>query len=298
MERRKFIKLSLLTGATTLLPGAAASLFSQSAPEAVWVEDAEPPALLHSALQAFGGMKSFISKGDVVAVKPNIGWDRAPQFAANTNPELVAEVVKACYEAGAKEVKVFDRTCNNPQRCYHNSGIAAEVEKYDGQMKQVRDHHFKTTALPKGQILKEWPLYREYLESDKQINIPIAKHHAMARVTLSLKNLMGIMGGNRGNLHNGFEKKIIDIDQHILPTLTIIDAFRILRRNGPVGGNLNDVEMPRTLIMSRCAVSADMLGLRLFGLEVADVPYLEEAYRRGLNQYDPLKINLQKINLS
>lgn len=299
MKRRDFIKYTALAGTAlsvgTLTPPALVQ--SATPPEAVWVSGGEPEELLHAALSAFGGMKHFISRGDVVVVKPNIGWDRAPEFAANTNPQLVAAVVKACYDAGAATVKVFDRTCNNPRRCYLNSKIETYARKVGARVEAIREHKFVKLPLKDGLELKEWPIYREYLEADKVINIPIAKHHSLARVTLGLKNLMGVMGGNRGDIHNHFSRKLIDIDSHILPTLTIVDAYRILLRNGPRGGNLGDVALRKTLIMSPCTVTADRLALELFQLQFNDVPHVQEAYRRGLNRYDFRTLNLKRISL-
>jgi uncharacterized protein (DUF362 family) len=297
MKRRDFVKLSLMAGTGYVMGGSSQLLFA-SQPNAVWVSGGEPLALLQAAIESFSGLSSFISKGDRVVIKPNIGWDRKPEQAANTNPELVAGLVKICFEAGAAKVKIFDRTCNNPQRCYKNSQIEMLSKKYGADVEQIRDFKFKDYGLPEGELLKEWPIYQDYLEADKVINIPIAKHHSMSRVSLGLKNLMGVMGGNRGSLHNKFTQKINDINAHILPTLTIIDAYRILLRNGPSGGNINDVKIEKALIMSPCTVTADYLALGLFNLNIADVPHIQEAVNRGLNKYDIAKLDVKRINLS
>ena len=297
MYRRDFMKASLLWGTGYLIGGKPLSLFAAQ-PEAVWVTGGEPLALLEAAMGAFGGIKNFISKGDQVVIKPNIGWDRKPEQAANTNPQLVAEVVKMCYDAGAAKVRLFDRTCNNPQRCYKNSQIETLAKNSGAEVEQIRDFKFKGYSLPEGKILKEWPIYKDYLDADKVINIPIAKHHSMSRVSLGLKNLMGIMGGNRGLLHNNFTQKINDICAQILPTLTIIDAYRILLRNGPSGGNINDVRVEKTLIMSPCTVTTDFLALNLFDLTVTEVPHVKEAIQRGLNKFDLNKLDIKKIDLS
>jgi uncharacterized protein (DUF362 family) len=300
MKRRQFVRMSLQAGAASVILGQGFNLLAAppEEPEAVWISGGEPEGLLAAALQVYGGMQRFISRGDVVVVKPNIGWDRAPQFAANTNPDLVAAVIKACFDAGASKVKVFERTCNNAQRCYRSSMLEAVAKEHGADVEQVRDFRFREIALPGGEILKNWPVYKDYLEADKIINIPIAKHHSMALVSGGLKNLMGVMGGNRGEIHNHFNKKLIDIGSNILPTLTIIDAYRILLRNGPVGGNLGDVKLTKTLIMSRCTVTADTLALRLFNRQIEDIPYLREAYARGLNKFDPANLKLQRVDLS
>jgi uncharacterized protein (DUF362 family) len=300
MLRRDFIRTSFSLGAGSLLLGNSTKLlsFPTAKPDAVWVQGGEPTELLTRALEKYGGMGNFISKGDVVVVKPNMGWDRAPEFAANTNPILVADVAKKCIEAGAKKVKIFDRTCNNPNRCYKNSKIEELSKKAGADVEQIRKIKFKDISLPNGEILKKWAVYKDYLDADKVINIPIAKHHSLCRITLGLKNLMGVMGGNRGNIHNHFSKKLIDIDAEILPTLTIIDAYRVLTRNGPSGGNLNDVKFTKTLIMSPCNVTADILALELFDLKVQHVPHIQEAITRGLNKYDPNQLSVERININ
>ncbi|MBN2367186.1 MAG: DUF362 domain-containing protein [Calditrichaeota bacterium] len=297
MDRRKFLKYSLAIGSAVAFLEHPFHLFA-STPEAVRVSGAEPPELLRAALGAFGGIQSFVSRGDVVVIKPNIGWDRTPEQAATTNPILIGELVKSCYDAGAKKVKVFDRTCNNPRRCYQNSAIQASAEQFGAEVEQIRDFKFRSVSLPEGEILKEWPIYKDYLEADKVINVPVAKHHSMSRVTLGLKNLMGIMGGNRGAIHNRFSEKINDISAAILPSLTIIDAYRILLRNGPSGGNMNDVKLTKTLIMSPCTVSADVLSLDLFDRKLEEVPYIREAINRGMNKYKLETLNVKRIQLS
>lgn len=300
MDRRKFLKTTT-AGAVglSLSQLAVNNIFAQDTyPDVAWIENGEPVQLLKSALEVMGGMKRFINKGDVVVVKPNIGWDRAPEFAANTNPDLVAEVVKECFKAGAKEVKIFDRTCNNKNRCYKNSQIQAKAEDAGADVFHMRKNKYKEVEIPKGEVLKSWEIYKDYLEADKVINIPIAKHHSLNFVSLGLKNLMGVMGGNRGSLHNEFFKKLVDIDSQIMPTLTIVDAYRMLMANGPVGGNLADVKTARSLIMSPCTVSADYTALKLFELDLEQVGHVNEAYKRGLNLYDLKKLNVKKIAIS
>ncbi|MFB0516635.1 MAG: DUF362 domain-containing protein [Candidatus Neomarinimicrobiota bacterium] len=302
MKRLDFLKTTTagLIGLSPLLSGRSLlkALVNQPVPDVVWVENGEPMQLIRAAAAAYGGMGRFISKGDIVVVKPNIGWDRAPEYAANTNPDLIAELVKLCLDAGARKVKVFDRSCDVALRCYRSSEIEARAKEAGAEVQQVREHRFKTIALRKGERLKEWPIYQDYLEADKVINVPVAKHHYLCRATLGLKNLMGVMGGSRGEIHNGFSIKLVDIASEILPTLTIIDAYRILTRNGPTGGNLADVKQPRSLIMSPCIVTADYVATALFGLEPQQVGHIQEAVRRGLNRYDVANLKLEKISLS
>ncbi|WP_456443802.1 DUF362 domain-containing protein [Caldithrix abyssi] len=298
MRRRRFIRLaSTALASLSFFPYSVGKLRAQSLPQAVWVENGEPEALLRRALKEYGGLERFIQKGDRVVIKPNIGWDRPPELAANTNPHLVAALVKACKQAGAREVIVFDRTCNNPRRCYRNSQIEKLAKDAGARVEQIRPNRFKNIAI-QGQLVKEWPIYETYLKADKVINVPIAKHHSLSRVTLGLKNLMGVMGGNRGDIHNHFAQKLAEIDSKILPTLTIIDAYRILTDNGPIGGNPKDVKLTKTLIISDCTVSADYLALQLFDLKLDEVAHVQVAYQMGLAKYAPEKLKVKRIQLS
>ncbi|MFC1547127.1 DUF362 domain-containing protein [Candidatus Neomarinimicrobiota bacterium] len=303
MKRRDFIKTSA-TGIAgfSLLPAFLRSQdrpsLSVNPPDVVWIENGEPAELIRAAIGEFGGIEQFISKGDIVVIKPNIGFDRMPRQAATTNPDLVAEVVKQCRQAGAKKIKVFDRSTNNPQRCYYNSEIEKKAKAAGAQVYHVYEHRFKEIDLPNGEVIKKWPVYVDYIEADKTINIPIAKQHSMDRVTLGQKNLMGIMGGNRGEIHNGFSKKLADITSAIMPTFTIIDAYRILTANGPSGGSTGDVKTTRTLIMSRCTVTADYAALPLFDLSVNQVGHISEMVERGQQKCDLDNLKLRKIDLS
>jgi uncharacterized protein (DUF362 family) len=301
MKRRHFIKNSSLgLLGINFIPQhlSADSNRTKNMPDVVWAQNGEPDHLLTAALTQYGGIERFISPGDTVVIKPNMGWDKEPQFAANTNPVLIKKITELCFEAGTKTVKIFDNSCNNPRRCYENSGIQTLAGEAGADVIQMREKRYVALKIKNGKILKEWPVYLDYMDADKTINVPIAKHHSLCKVSLGLKNLMGVMGGNRGLLHTEFDLKLIDIDQEIMPTLTIIDAYRILTNNGPVGGDLADVDVKKTLIISDCLVSADVTALQLFDLKLQQVGYLKEAVNRKLNKYDPTNLEIKKISLS
>ncbi|HEY3490268.1 MAG TPA: DUF362 domain-containing protein [Candidatus Deferrimicrobiaceae bacterium] len=298
MNRRDFLKLA---GGAAGLAAASGSIpaFAKAAPAphpkgGAVVGAASGPGVaanVRRAIAAVGGIGAFVSRGDVVVLKPNIGWDRKPEQAADTDPELVVAVAELCLSAGAKSVRVFDRTCNEPRRCYVNSGIQDAVERFAAksgagrsvQIYHVEDRKFVRTVIPGATAMKEWELYRDALEADKIINLPVAKHHSLAGITLGLKNMMGIMGGNRGQLHFNLADCLVDLQRRIPARLTVIDATRVLLRNGPSGGNLADVKAFNTVFASGNALAADLAAAdRIFGFKAADVAHLKKALDSGL----------------
>ena len=284
ISRRDFIGVTAAGAAALML---ARPLFSQETERTTLVlvrGGTESEAFL-AAMEALSGLGQFALKEKTVALKPNIGWDRLPEQAANTNPDLVAAAVKALRAQGAS-VQVFDNTCNAAQRCYRRSGIEQAAQDAGAKVSFINERRFEDVELPEGIKVKQWPIYRDYLRADLRINMPILKHHSLAGVTMGLKNLMGVMGGERSTIHNGFDEKIVDISAPILPELTILDARRILLRNGPTGGDLADVRIMNALIAGFDPVAVDAEGARLFGTPPEDLKYLVEAQRRGLGSIE------------
>ena len=300
MNRRKFVKSAAITIAGLSVPNFIDSLVSDlGASERIDLavaRGASPANITRAAVDAMGGMKKFVSRGDIVVVKPNMAWDRTPEQAGNTNPEVVAEVVKMCFEAGAKKVKVFDRTVNDPRRCYVQSGISDAVKALGADISYVDERKFKEMNV-KGEAMKTWPLYTELFEADKVINIPIAKHHSLATLTMSMKNWMGVMGGSRRQIHQRLDESLVDLSGFIKPTLTILDAVRILTANGPQGGNLADVKKLDTVIAGVDQVAVDSLGATLFGMKGSDLGYVKMADKRGLGTMDIAKLKIKKVNI-
>lgn len=302
IDRRKFLKIAGMAGVAMsgmieipLLNGAQNN--PKPALDLAVVQNGEPAMLVQNAIDMLGGISRFVKKGNVVVVKPNIGWDRVPEQAATTNPEIVAEVVRLCLQAGASKVKVFDSTCNEARRCYNRSQIEKMASQAGADVSHIYQQKFQNTTIPQGKELKSWEFYRDALEADVFINVPIAKHHSLSRVTLGLKNIMGVIGGNRGKIHNHFDVKIVDLNMVIKPQLTIIDAIRILMNNGPQGGNLNDVKVMNTIIAGVDPVAVDAYGATLFGLKPAELGFLVEAKNRGLGTMDLNVLKIERVNL-
>lgn len=300
MDRRKFLKLTVLAGIGLSMPpelNALAEAAEASAlPDLVVAHGASPEQIVKAAIGAMGGIKKFISRGDIVVIKPNIGWDRTPEQAGNTNPEVVAVVVKLCFEAGAKKVKVFDRPVNDPRRCYVQSGIAPAARASGAEVDYVDERKFKDMAI-NGEALKSWPLYSEVFDADKVINIPIAKHHGLAKLTMSMKNWMGVMGGSRRQIHQKLDESLVDLSMKIKPTLTILDAVRILTANGPQGGSLADVKKLDTVIVGIDPVAIDSYGATLFGMKGSDLGYVRIGDKLGLGKMNLSNLKIKKIQV-
>lgn len=245
------------------------------------------------AVRALGGIHRFVSRGDVVVVKPNAAWDRTPEQAANTNPELVGELVRLCLEAGARKVLVADVPVNDAQSTYVRSGIGAATRGAGGELIYPEERLFREVNL-QGEVLTEWPVLQPFLEADKLINVPVAKHHSLTRVTLGLKNLYGVIGGQRHRLHQRIHESLADLAGFLRPTLTVMDCWRVLLRNGPSGGSLADVAVRRTIAVSTDPVAADAwAAATIWGLPAASLPYLGLAAARGIGTPDYEKVKTQ-----
>lgn len=300
MNRRDLLKIAAVTGAALCLPNAINKMIDSAEaseiPDLVVAHGPSPKQTIRAAIDAMGGIRKFISRGDVVIIKPNIAWDRVPEQAATTNPEVVSAIVQLCFEAGAKKIKVFDRPVNDPRRCYVQSGISAAVKSLGAEMDFVDERKFKEVSI-KGNAIKSWPIYTEIFEADKIINVPIAKHHGLAKLTMSIKNWMGVMGGSRNAIHQKINESLADLGLLIKPSLTVLDAVRILTANGPQGGNLTDVKKLDTVVLGTDQVAVDSYGATLFGMKGSDLGYVRAAHAMGLGTMDISKLKVKKINI-
>lgn len=296
MNRREFLKLTAMAGAGAMLPFDARLLAAQAPPDMVIAQGPSPQAITAAALDAMGGMKRFVARGDIVVVKPNIGWDRTPEYAATTNPFVVGALVRLCLDAGAKKVKVFDRPVNDPRRCYVQSGIAEAARQAGAEVSYADEGKFKEMTL-NGASLKTWPLYTDIFEADKVINVPIAKTHGLSQLTLGMKNWMGIMGGRRSRIHRRIDENLVDVARVVKPTLTVLDAVRILTDSGPQGGDLRDVRKLDTVAVSIDPVAVDAFGATLFGLKGSDLGCIKLADAAGLGKMDYARLNVRRIKV-
>ena len=257
---------------------------------------ATPTQLVEAVLAAMGGMQRFVSRGDIVAIKPNIGWDRSPLHGANTNPEVVAAVVKACYSAGAKHVVVTDASCNDPGRCFQKSGIWNAAYAMGAEVVLPTEHRFRSMRL-RGALLDEWPVYTPLINADKVINIPVAKHHNLSKYTAAMKNWYGVLGGRRNRLHQSIDLSIADLATFMRPTLTIVDAVRVLMRNGPQGGNFDDAREAHIVAASTDQVAIDAWGCQLIGQKRENLQYLALAQERGIGTMAFEKLRIKEVSV-
>ncbi len=267
-----------------------------SYPELVIVHGLDSLKMARTVFEKLGGISRFISAGDRVLIKPNVGWDRQPEQAANTNPELVGAVVGLCREAGAAEVVVTDVSINDPYRSFARSGIEAAVKRAGGRIRFSTGNDFVLTDL-KGEVLKVWPVSRFFHEANKIINLPVVKHHSLSKCTISMKNWYGILGGRRNRLHQDINVSITDLAAAVRPTLTMVDATRVLFRNGPTGGNISDVSVENTIVAGLDEVALDAYGLQFLDINADEVPFLQMGEKRGLGVTDWKSLNYTEVSI-
>lgn len=303
INRREFFRdLGLAAGAAAFL-----SREAFGADEAVWpyaplktadvivCEGTAYKTLLTRAFDKLGGLKKYINGGDSVLVKPNIAWDRAPEYGATTNPFVVAALVELCLAAGAGGVKVYDNTCANCRRSYDSSGIADAARDAGAKVSYVDTALGKTVNIPNGVAVKKAEVYADVLDTDVIINVPIAKDHSLSRLTLGMKNLLGILVENRGRWHQRINQKLVDLAQVVTPTLTVIDATRIMTSNGPTGGELGYVKRLDKLVVTTDVTAADAYAATLFGLEPTDLGVVKEAQKRDFGTADVERMNVSTV---
>ena len=252
-----------------------------SRPPLVVATGGDPAARVRAALAALGGMERFVKRGETVLVKPNMAWDRAPEQGANTNPEVVAEVVRLCRVAGARRVIVTDNPVHDGARVAERSGIRAAVAAAGGDFILPGASGFERATLG-GSVLASWDVLSVLFQADRLVNVPVAKHHSLSRLTCGLKNHMGLIGGSRGRLHQEIHPSLVDLAAAFRPTLTVVDATRVMMRNGPTGGRLDDVAAVNAVAAGTDPVACDAWAARQIGLDPIDVGHVVQADGRGL----------------
>lgn len=305
MKRREFLEQTVKAGATAAIASSFGTLgtalargLPQSKTDLIAVKNGEPAAMFDKAMEALGGMKSFVRKGQSVVVKPNIGWDAVPERAANTNPQLVGRIVQHCLNAGAKEVLVFDNTCDNWTRAYGNSGIEKAVKDAGGKLVPGNSEgYYQDVQVKAGKRLTSAKVHEVILSSDVFINVPILKNHGSSKLTISMKNLMGIVWDRRYWHRNDLHQCIADFATYRKPDLNVVDAYAVMKQNGPRGVSTADVTLMKSLLVSRDIVAADAAAAKLYGMDPAAVPYIQYAHELRAGSMELDKMNIKRITL-
>lgn len=311
MDRRDFLKAFAVAGAAaTVQQVGAMDLMSQTMSNAsgekvdlVAVMGGEPEEMFRRGIAEMGGMKNFVKPGMKVAVKPNIGWDKVPELAGNTNPKLVAEIIKQCFDAGASEVTVFDHTCDDWIKCYKNSGIEDAAKAAGAKvMPAHQESYYRAIDLPRGKKMKSAKVHEAILDSDVWINVPVLKNHGGANLTISMKNLMGIVW-DRGYFHqNDLQQCIADIcSMDKMAVLNVVDAYRIVKTNGPRGRSASDVVLTKGLFVSQDIVAVDTAAAKFFNqvrsMPLESVSHLANGQALGIGTMDLDKLNIKRIKI-
>jgi len=254
-------------------------------PRIVLAENVDHILALNASLDAIGGIKRFVKPNEKVVIKPNVGWDRTPEQGADTNPVLVGEMVRKCLDAGAREVVVSDITCNHAPRCFIRSGIREAVESSGGKVILPQEEDYVKIDLG-GQLLTVWPVLRHFIETDKFINMPVVKNHSLSVCTIGMKNLYGIIGGRRNQLHQSIDQSIVDLAAFCQPTLTVIDATRVMFRGGPTGGSLENIAIKNSVVCATDQVAGDARAALFIDVNAERVGHIVLAHKSGLGNID------------
>jgi len=307
MKRRDFLSKSIGAGIAagtgvgllSLEEAFAGSVSNPQAPyDLVAVMGGEPEVMFERGIAALGGMRNYVKSGQTVVVKPNMAWDRSPEHGANTHPGLVGRIVRECVAAGAKEVFVLDHTCDEWRSAYATSGIERAARDAGARVITGNSEgNYKEVTIPGGKSLKTTKVHERIMDCDVFINVPVLKHHNATQITVSMKNLMGIIW-DRGWWHrNDLHQCIADMVAYRKPDLNIVDAYRVMRRNGPKGVSVSDATLERTQILSADIVAADAAAARVFGLEPQTVAHIRIGDAMGFGVMDTSKLNISRIRV-
>jgi len=306
MKRRDFIQKTVgasVASGVLMTTAGFTEVFGEETPatgaiDLVAVKGGEPDVMFEKGIAEIGGMGRFVKTDNVVVVKPNIGWDTPPERAANTNPVLIGKIVEHCFNAGAKEVLVFDNTCDEWTRCYKNSGIEEAVKNAGGKMVTGKDKKmYKEVEVEKGKSLKSTTVHELILNADVFINVPVLKNHGGATMSLTMKNLMGVVW-DRGWWHkNNLHQCIADFASFKKPDLNIIDGYNVMKRNGPRGVSVDDVVNMKYQILSTDMVAADTAAAKIFGVDLTKVKHIAMAEELGVGTMDLKSLNIKRITI-
>ncbi|MDP6779107.1 MAG: DUF362 domain-containing protein [Candidatus Latescibacteria bacterium] len=253
--------------------------------------------MVRAALGEMGGIEAFVQKDDVVVLKPNVAFDRAPVLGATTSPEVLKGVARLCREAGARKIIVADNPINQPEGCFYKSGIQRAAGEVGAELMLPKPSAFKPLKID-GEVLSTWPMFhRPFEEATKVIGVAPCKDHNLCSGSMTMKNWYGLLGGRRNQFHQHIHGIISDFPHMIKPTLVVLDATRVLMRNGPTGGSMSDVAEGNTLVVGTDMVAVDTVGYGLLGRDPAKLEYLHKAEARGLGTTKWRHLNWREIQV-
>jgi len=233
-------------------------------PRMVIARGPDPGRNVRAAVERLGGMSRLLSPADIVVIKPNIGWDRTPEQGANTHPEVVAEVVRLCREVGCRRVIVCDCPISTPRAALERSGILRAATEAGAEVAFPEASRYRTVEISKR--LGTWDVLEPFVVATKVINVPTAKNHSGTGLSAGLKNWIGITGKLRVMFHTDLQRSIAELAALMRPTITVLDASRVLMQHGPQGGSLADVKQVRTIAAGFDPVALDAFACTLLGM--------------------------------
>jgi uncharacterized protein (DUF362 family) len=308
VDRRDFIKSGMKLGVAAgvaatfgtldLVAAENGSGSNEGKFDLVALKGGTPEAMFAAGIAALGGMEAFVKAGQTVVVKPNIAWAAEPERAANTDPGLVAAIVVSCIKAGAKKVYVFDHSCDNWKKTYLLSGIEEAARKAGAEVVSGDiESDYREVSIPNGETIKTQMVHKLIIDSDVFINVPVLKSHGSATLTMSMKNLMGVVWDRRNWHRTGLHECISDFAAYRKPDLNIMDAYRVMEKNGPRGTSVEDVRQMGAQLISTDMVAIDTAGAKLLGKDPKDIKYILLADKKGIGQMNLAKLNIKRINL-
>jgi uncharacterized protein (DUF362 family) len=228
ITRRQFIRLAGGAAIYSMVPsyfsGIAAETGNGFIAEASSGKDAcDVKALTRKLFESAGGMSRFVSRSDVVVIKPNLSWAKSPDLGATTHPDVFETVIFLCQEAGAKKVRIADNTIHEARNCFAVTGADRVAQKTCAELVYPLSNRMRDMNL-QGHRLNVWPVFTPFKEADKIINLPVAKGHGLSGVTLGMKSWIGAVGGRRNALHQDIHQSIVDLALFFRPAITLIDA--------------------------------------------------------------------------
>jgi len=263
-------------------------------PLVVVVHGKDISKMVAAGIARCGGWAQFVKKGRKVTLKPNVAWISKPEQGADTNPVLVAECVKACRAAGASEVVVPEKTCNDWKQTFASSGILDAVTKAGGRMYALtEDNQFRKMDVPKAKILKQTEVAVDVLETGCLVNMPVAKNHTAAVLTMGMKNWMGSAKERQAWHGKGLHQCIVDFCTIIKPAITIMDCTRIMLTNGPRGPG--EMAYPDEIVFGTDPVAVDAYGATLFKKEPFSIDYIRIAHETGLGTGDLKEVDVVRL---